>query len=229
MKSDLKKVAIKLRKDGYSYSEILRHVPIAKSTLSLWLRSVGLSKEQKQRLTLKKLAAARKGAEMRRQDRIKRTKRIVKSAIRDVNKVDRNTLKLMGVMLYWAEGSKEKTYRPTTGVIFSNSDPLMCKLFLKWLKEIVGVKKERIEFEIYVHETAKDKIKQICGFWAVQTGFAMVNFDKIYFKKANLLVKRRNTGEDYHGLLRIRVKKSTDLNRKIAGWIEGVCIQCGMV
>jgi len=42
-----KEKAIKLRKRGFSYSEILREIPVAKSTLSLWLRSVGLAKKQR--------------------------------------------------------------------------------------------------------------------------------------------------------------------------------------
>jgi len=50
LNEDYKK-AIELRKKGLSYSEILKCVPVAKSTLSLWLRSVGLSKKQRQRLT----------------------------------------------------------------------------------------------------------------------------------------------------------------------------------
>lgn len=47
--------AIKLRREGLSYREILRYVPVAKSTLSLWLRDVGLAKRQTQRLTKKDL------------------------------------------------------------------------------------------------------------------------------------------------------------------------------
>ena len=33
----------------------------------------------------------------------------------------------------------------------------------------------------------------------------------------------------YFGLLRIRVRKSTDLNRKISGWIEEICRKWGVV
>jgi len=40
---------------------------------------------------------------------------------------------------------------------------------------------------------------------------------------------RKNQGKDYYGLVRVKVLKSTDLNRKISGWIKGVCIRCGIV
>lgn len=46
MKYSEYKIAIELRKRGLSYSEILMQVPVAKSTLSIWLHSVGLSKTQ---------------------------------------------------------------------------------------------------------------------------------------------------------------------------------------
>ena len=46
MKVRSKEKAIKLRRRGYSYREIMREIPVAKSTLSEWLRSVGLSKHQ---------------------------------------------------------------------------------------------------------------------------------------------------------------------------------------
>ncbi len=57
-----KNKAIELRKQGLSYREILGQISVAKSSLSLWLKSVKLAQEQKQRLTDKKLASARKGA-----------------------------------------------------------------------------------------------------------------------------------------------------------------------
>jgi hypothetical protein len=48
--------------------------------------------------------------------------------------------------------------------------------------------------------------------------FNKISFTKTPFSKNN----RRDARSDYRGLLRIRVAKSTDLNRKIAGWIEGI-------
>ena len=62
-KTQEKQRAITLRKQGLSYNEILKKVPVSKSSLSLWLRSVGLAKEQKQRLTEKKLTSMKRGWE----------------------------------------------------------------------------------------------------------------------------------------------------------------------
>ena len=46
MKKTLKIEAIRLREQGLSYNEILQHVNVRKSTLSVWLRNIELTPEQ---------------------------------------------------------------------------------------------------------------------------------------------------------------------------------------
>lgn len=227
----IKLKAIQLRKLGFSYSEILKTIPVAKSTLSLWLRSVGLSKRQKQRLTDKKMASIKRGWEAWRQIRKDKTKEIKMKAHSEINSiiVDEKKLLLMGAMLYWAEGSKEKEYNLGQGIIFSNSDPNMIRLFLKWLAVCMQLPKDQITFDIYIHKNHEQRIKEVQTYWQAVTGHSADKFGKIYYKKHNLSTVRKNTGSRYFGLLRVRVLKSTHLNRKIAGWIEGICIQCGIV
>lgn len=132
MKTELRDKAIQLRKQGFSYSEILKEIPVAKSTLSLWLRSVGLSKRQKQRLTQKKLVAAHRGGQRKREQLVLRIQEIKKLARFETKELSKEMLWVMGVMLYWAEGSKDKYYKPGQPVSFSNSDPLMVKVFLSF-------------------------------------------------------------------------------------------------
>src|SRR5690606_30614780 len=76
MKNKLKRKAQLLRKRGLTYSEIRKTIPVSKSTLSLWLREVGLTKIQKQKITEKRLKASLRGAQQRRRDRIERTNKI---------------------------------------------------------------------------------------------------------------------------------------------------------
>jgi len=52
-----KRKSIELRKKGLSYNEILKVVPVAKSTLSVWLRGVGLAKKYEQKFTEKRQQA----------------------------------------------------------------------------------------------------------------------------------------------------------------------------
>ena len=219
-KSLEKEKAIKLRKQGFSYSEILKEVLVAKSTLSLWLRSVGLAKKQKQRLTEKRLTAALRGAKARKDHRIAVTKEIKDKARNEIGKLSKRELWLIGVALYWAEGAKEKPWSVNVDLKFNNSDPLMIIFFLKWLKKICLVSPQDIIYELYIHETAN--WKDAARYWSKIISIPPQKI-RVYFKHNKIKTKRKNTGNDYHGLIMVRVKKSTNLNRKITGWAEGIC------
>lgn len=229
MSESLKEKAIRLRRLGLSYSEIRKTVRVAKSTLSLWLRSVGLARRQRQRLTEKRLKAALRGAIARKTQRILLTRQIKNEALSEVKYISGRELWLIGVTLYWAEGSKIKDYNPSQSVIFTNSDPNMVRVFLKWLHESLKIPSERIEFEIYIHESYYDRAEGVRKYWQEVTRFPARSFAKIYFKRERKSSRRKNRGKEYNGLLRIRLRRSTDLNRKITGWIEGICHQCGVV
>jgi hypothetical protein len=129
---------------------------------------------------------------------------------------------LIGVALYWAEGSKEKANKPGAGVQFVNSDGTMIKLFLKWLSEIDTVTPERIKFTVAIHENSENRIGNVIKFWSQQTGFPKDKFTRIYYKKHNPKTKRKNVGSLYNGVLAITVNRSSDLNRKIAGWTQAI-------
>jgi len=137
-KTEEKNKAIKLREQGLSYKEILEKIPVAKSSLSLWLKSVNLTTSQKQRLTDKKLASARRGAQKMKSIRIALTKKIKSKSRKEIGRLTKRELWLIGIALYWAEGSKEKNYRSGSRTEFSNSDPYMIRIFLKWLLKIIS-------------------------------------------------------------------------------------------
>ena len=222
MNSRLKNTAIALRRKGFSYSDILKKVPVAKSTLSLWLREVGLSKVQKQRLTQKKLEAALRGAMARKNDRIFRQKQIMQAALSEVGELSNRERWLVGAALYWAEGSKEKEYRPGSSVLFSNSDPAMVSFFLRWLFEVCRVPRSSIIFEIYIHESNAQRLVEVTRYWSKITGFPTSVFSRIYFKKHNVKTNRKKIDGLYYGQLRIKVSASSDLLRRIEGWISGI-------
>ena len=62
----------------------------------------------KTKITEKRLLAAQRGGDVRKKQRIALTKSIFERAYFDVDKISKRDLWLMAVMLYWAEGSKEK-------------------------------------------------------------------------------------------------------------------------
>lgn len=222
MVSEYEEKAINLRKKGYSYSEILKEVPVAKSTLSLWLRNVGLAKKQLQKITEKRIKGALRGANARKIERINATKIIQEKAKKEINEINKKNLLLIGTALHWAEGAKEKEYYTSVGINFNNSDYRMILIFLKWLKIILKVRDCDLIYELYIHETAD--IKKAQRYWSKNLSIP-INRIRVYLKKNKIKTTRKNTDDKYNGLIRIKVRKSSNLNRKINGWINGICEQ----
>lgn len=220
--------AIALRKQGLSYTEILVQVPVSKSSLSLWLHSVGLARHHVHRLTEKKRASLKRGWETWHQVRVERTKKLIDTARSEINHISKRELWLLGTMLYWGEGTKQKPHNISQGVSFNNSDPLMIGLFLRWLEDALKIDKEQIAFELYIHQSSKDRVPLVIEYWRKIVKNTKDHIPT-YFKKDKIRTLRKNIGENYYGVLRIKVRRSTDLNRKIAGWVQGVCINCRVV
>lgn len=141
-----KEKAIKLRHKGFSYSEILKTVPIAKSTLSVWLREIGVAKRYKQRLTEKRRQAQFKAQQACREKRIKITEEIKFLARNEIGKISKRELWLIGTALYWGEGTKQGIRNVSARVTFSNSDPKMIRIFLRWLMVCCNIQKKDISF-----------------------------------------------------------------------------------
>lgn len=179
-----------------------------------------MAKKQKQRLTEKRKQAQFKAQQACREKRIRITEEIKAAARQEIGKINRRELWLLGIALYWAEGSKE--HRRAARVQFSNSDPRMIKLFLQWLKQCCNVPGDEIIFAIYLHETAFERKEETKEHWSKITGFSLDKFQSIVWKKNKIKTKRKNIGYYYYGLLRVIVCRSTNFNRKISGWIEGI-------
>lgn len=132
---------------------------------------------------------------------------------------DREVL-IAGAIAYWCEGSKSKPYRRSSDrVIFVNSDPGLIRFFLRFL-EVTGVRSSDLLFRVQIHESADAEAAQ--RFWEEVTGAPADLFNRPTLKHHNPKTVRKNTGDTYHGCLRIDVRRSGELYRKIVGWASGV-------
>ena len=107
LKTHLRDKAIALRQQGKSYPEILREVPIVKSTLWTWLKDVELCDEAKKVIRERQEKNRALGVELGRTRRKERSKRIQTQALVEVGELSERELWLIGISLYWAEGMKE--------------------------------------------------------------------------------------------------------------------------
>lgn len=211
----LKEKAIKFRKKGKSLNEISYSLKLPKSTASLWLKNIKLG--EKARKKLLENSHSKKTIEKRRQSRLRNEKNkraeVINQAAREINKISSNDLKLIGVSLYWAEGSKSSK----RVVSFSNSDPYMVKVMMKFFREICKVPENKFRGHIHIHNKAN--IKDAEMYWSSLTSIPLSQFYKTYAIKSVASKGVRKTLA--HGTLDIDVCDSK-LFLKIMGWIEKI-------
>ncbi len=227
-KPDERRRAIELRRLGLSYREIRQSIPVAKATLSLWLRSVGLARRQVQRLTEKRLAAGRRGAEKVHRERLERVRRTMAEAEHEAaSRIQAGDwLWLLGTALYWAEGEKPKEWARSPLVSFTNMDLRMILMVRQWLLQCCSVSVPQLGYGLYIHERAD--IRTAVNYWAQHLRVPPEEL-RICPKRHNPSTRRKNTGRSYYGTIRVIVRRSTYLNHRIAGWIRGLTKYCGVV
>jgi hypothetical protein len=226
-KIELKNIAIKLRKRGYSYQDILKVIKVSKSSLSLWLKNIKLSEEQQNHLNSRVENGHLLGAKAARDKRLLISKEIRNDAINEVGKISKKEMLMLGAMLYWGEGSKQSDRNVSQPVEFVNSDFRMCNFFIKWITEIVGVDINNLVFRVYINETKKDYSEKYINIWSKIINIPSSKI-KTFFTKDRHSNLKRSSRDNYKGQLRIVIKKSTNLNRRISGLIDGICLQSGI-
>ena len=97
----------------------------------------------------------------------------------------------------------------------------MIKIFLKWLFKCCGYKSEDLIFRVTANISHQYRIQEIQNYWSKITNISINSFRKPFFQKVKWKKIYENPNE-YFGVLRIKVRKSTDFLRKIHGWIEGL-------
>jgi len=204
--------AITLRKKGYTYKEIQIEVPVAKSSLSLWLKDLPLTKTEKAALKDRKDNQISRGrtkvAGILRQRRLNREKLHLEEARQLFNKYQSDPLFFTGIALYWAEGGKR-----TNQWQFINSDLDMQRVMLLWLLKYPEIKKSEIYFRLYVH---KAYISENCEeWWQKQLRVTNNKFLKTVVKPSGLGIKKR---PQYKGCLRIEVRNSKSLLNMMRFW-----------
>lgn len=127
-----------------------------------------------------------------------------------------NKLRLIGSMLYWAEGAKRSKI-----VDFTNSDIKMCRLFMRFLREICGIDENKLRVYLYCHENQNPG--ELTLFWSRLLKIPKVQFTKPYIcKRKQDRAKKREERMKY-GLVHIRYGDLKLLNQ-IKEWIDEVTI-----
>jgi len=218
----IKDLSRKLRKNGNSWRSINKKLNIPVTTIRSWCESLKLTDNQKIQLKNRVLKALAKGRNLASKNkhlqRVTLEKKLGKEGYKEIKKLNKRELFVAGITLYWAEGFKNKE---ESRLGFCNSDPQMILFYLSWLRKTLKVPLENISARVTLNESHKNRVKEVEEYWSKITGIPLKNFTKAFYHRINWK-KGYNNRENYHGVLRVHVKKSLNLLRKMRGWIEGL-------
>jgi hypothetical protein len=219
-KTELRRECRRLRALGYTYTEIAEATGASNGSISPWVRDVRVP--NRERAERRRLTALRSSAKERARQAQRRRDVQTSIAAASVGPLTERELFLVGVALYWAEGSKSKPYDLRERITFINSDPQVIDTFMAWLR-LLGVPPEGCRFRLHIHETADVSAAQ--GFWAARVGVREEAFLRATLKRHSPKTNRLNVGDDYRGCLVISVLRSAELYRNVAGWWLGTHTQ----
>jgi hypothetical protein len=214
-----KEAAINLRKKGKSYNEIQRALQIPKSTLSGWFSNLRFSEDVKIGLlrdTKKKWAQNITNYNRR------RAKAVLEAAMKvqdresqRIKEISKRELWLLGTALYWAEGSKRERWQ----VRFSNSDPGMIRLIMKFFRDVCNISEHKFKLSIHAHQNVSEKKAK--RYWSGITNVPISQFNKSIYSVSKASKNKREPNRLPYGTLRIAVSDVNSMNR-IKGWLKGL-------
>jgi predicted transcriptional regulator len=226
-KDGMRAAARELRSSGCDYEEIAEQLGVSKSSISLWVRDMPvpprLSYAENRRRSAE--GVHRYWTKERAARGVQRAADVVAAAAEIGELTDREVL-IAGALAYWCEGSKKKPHSRRDRVVFINSDPALVTFFLRFL-DTAGVTFDDLIFRVYIHETAD--AEAALRFWLELTAAETSQFRHSALKRHNPKTVRKNVGENYHGCLRIDVRRSAWLYRKIEGWTSAAIAAAGLL
>lgn len=166
--------AIELRRKGYSYNYISGVLRISKSTLSDWLADIPYTPNEE---TIKKIGKAR-AASGEAKSKIRRESIFLaqKEARRELGKVSRRDLFMLGLGLYIGEGSK--TAEITR---FVNSDPTVINLMIRWFTTALGLPRDNLRIRIHLYPDCDEQ--RSLRYWSKITSIPISQFHKSSFDR----------------------------------------------
>jgi hypothetical protein len=215
MKDQERKSARRLRAQGFSMNEIYRRLGVSKGSVSLWVTDIQLTPEQKQQLSekgqKKEVVERRRTTRLARENARRQT--IINEAKKDIRGISSRELFVLGVGLYWAEGGKTQR-----GLVrFSNSDPLLIQIMMRFFDTICKVPKTKFRGHVHLHPHLS--ARTAAEYWHKISKIPLNQF----FKTSQQHNKASQNKKDSlpYGTFTIYVC-NTELFLRIKGWMEGI-------
>jgi len=210
----LRKEATELRDSGYSYNMIKEKLGVSISTQSNWFsdRPFTPNFDLIERVRIGSLV----NGQLRHNEKVAKIKNELQIAKKEIGKLSRRDLWMIGLGIYMGEGSKS-----IESVRIVNSNPNIIRFAMRWFKEICKLKNDNfaLSLNLYPDSNEKDAIK----YWSKITKLPKANFKatQIDIRSNKMNIHARKLP---YGTLQIRInangdkRKGVALFRKIKGW-----------
>lgn len=150
--------------------------------------------------------------------RVKNIARIKALARKELGKISRRDLWMLGIGLYVGEGSK--AYE-TVQII--NSNPEVIKLAIRWLRDICGLTSDNMTVTLHLYPD--NNVEKCIRYWSKTTKIPTKQFRKEHIDlRTNKTINKNKTLP--YGTARISIISNgnpdfgVNLHRKVMGWIE---------
>ncbi|MBI2048194.1 MAG: hypothetical protein HYT27_03565 [Parcubacteria group bacterium] len=191
-----KQKALSLRREGKSYDDIMKIIPIPKSTLASWYIAENIPSPFTRKIQLAHLRNIRPlAANARRQERLDRLKKIQNNATLEVRAYPVENIgfkKSILAVLYWAEGAKHER---VSGLKFVNTDPNLMRLYLQLLRTCYTIDERRLRIRLHVHYY--HKIREVKKFWSELLNISISQFAAAYVKKRS---RKKRFRKNFQGI-----------------------------
>ncbi len=219
-KSEERVKARAMRRAGESIKVIAKQLGVSKSSVSHWCEEIILSPEQVAALDMRKLTHGYRGrligARSQRERKLHRIEELKQKGISQIGHITINNLLLVGLGLYMGEGRKsDDTFQ------FTNSNPDFVMFIIRWLELCFGVSRSDMYCRILINDIHQPRTIAVSLRWSELLHIPLEQFRKTIFIKT----KNKKVYENYDvhlGTLALRVRKCSDLQRRILGLTHGL-------
>lgn len=165
----LKQQAIQLRKQGNSYLQIQQAIQVSKSTLSLWLRDVEISSSLKEKIFQRGRKKSIEALVKRNKEQTQKAKiqaqEIRTKFSKQINKINKDGLFLLGLALYLGEGYKRGAEGAKWKCVdLANSDSDVIRIMMRFFRECCKVKETEFRLFLSLHDKVSEKRRLTIGF-----------------------------------------------------------------
>ncbi len=188
----------------------------------MWCRDISLTSAQVRALETKMRERGHYGslqaAEKKRGVRLQNIKTQSAIGAKDIGDLSLRDLHILGLGLYWGEGYK----RGNGELGFTNSDSRMIQAFIHWLQKMYGIPRKDLILRVGINAAYKSQQDSVITYWANVTNTSRTQFTKTSLIQTELKSFDKDSAKKYFGTLRVKVRRATQLRRRIMGSIEHI-------